>query len=47
MVSEFVVLLRSIDQRNTDKHDFGWEDLSKELQISKQTKYDHREVCLK
>lgn len=32
MVSEFVVLLRSIDQRNIDKHGFGQKDLSRELQ---------------
>lgn len=47
MVTEFVVLLRSTDQRNTDKHGFGQEDLSTELQINKQKKCDHREVCLK
>lgn len=47
MMSEFVVLLRSIDQRNTDKHSFSWEDLSMKLEVNKQKKYDRREVCLK
>lgn len=47
VMSQFAVLLRSIDQRNTDKHGFSWEDLSMILQINKQNKYDHREVCLK
>lgn len=32
MASEFVVLLRSIDQKNTEKHVFGQKDLSRELQ---------------
>lgn len=47
MMSDFLVLQRSIVQRNTDKHGFSWENLSMKLQINTQNKYDHREVCLK
>lgn len=32
MVSEFVVLLRSIDKRNTDKQGFGQKELMRQLQ---------------
>jgi len=31
-MSEFVVLLRSVDQINTDKHGFGQKNLSRKLQ---------------
>lgn len=36
MVIEFVILLRSPDQRNIDKHGFGQKDLNRELKSSYQ-----------
>lgn len=36
MVSEFVVLPRSIDKRNTDKQGFGQKELMRQLQLDYQ-----------